>query len=180
MPQQISVWDTAVRVLHWFLVFSVTVAWLTDDGPGWLHDAAGYAALFVVALRVLWGLVGPATARFRSFLRPPGATLAYAKAVRDRTEPRHLGHNPLGGWMIVALLLTVAATGLSGWLYTTDAFWGVAWVEAVHETFANLLLGLIALHIAGVVFTSFRQRENLVAAMIHGRKASRPGDRDRA
>ena len=78
--------------------------------------------------------------------------------------------------MIVALLLTVAATGATGWLYTTDAFWGVKWMEEVHESFANMLLFLVAFHVGGVIFTSIRQRENLVAAMIHGRKDSRPGD----
>ena len=87
-----------------------------------------------------------------------------------RREPRYLGHNPLGGWMIVALLLMVGLVGASGWLYTTDRFWGVAWVEELHEQLSNLLLILVALHVAGVLYASYRHRENLIAAMIHGRK----------
>ena len=173
---RIRVWDPLVRVLHWSLVTGVAVAWLTEDGPGKLHEGAGYVALGVVAIRGLWGFIGPAFTRFRSFVRPKAETLDYAKAVLHGNEPRHLGHNPLGGWMIVALLLTVAATGGTGWLYTTDMFWGIKWMEGVHETFANLLLVLIALHVGGVIFTSIRQRENLVAAMIHGHKERRPGD----
>ena len=178
MPHPVPVWDLPVRLLHWSLVASIATAWLTEHGPSWLHDGAGYVALLVVAVRVVWGIKGPVRARFRSFIAPPLTTLAYARAVLHATERRHLGHNPLGGWMIAALLLTVAGTGLSGWLYTTDAFWGVAWVETVHEVLANSLLGLIALHLAGVVFTSCRQRENLAAAMIHGNKELRPGDVD--
>ena len=79
--------------------------------------------------------------------------------------------------MIIALLATGLAASLSGWLYTTDAFWGLAWVEEIHVFFANLLLILAALHIVGVVFTSFRQHENLIAAMLHGRKRSEAEDK---
>jgi cytochrome b len=178
MRREVQVWDLPIRLLHWSLVVTVAAAWLTEDGPSWLHDWAGYAALAVIAARGFWGIVGSPPARFASFVRPWSTTRAYATALFQATEPRHVGHNPLGGWMIVVLLLTVAATGLSGWLYTTDAFWGVAWVETVHEIFANFLLGLIILHIAGVIFTSFRQRENLVSAMIDGRKESRRGDQE--
>lgn len=74
--------------------------------------------------------------------------------------------------MIVALLTTAFAAAASGWIYTTDAFWGIEWVEAMHVFFAELLLVLASLHVAGVIFTSIRQRENLIAAMIHGRKRS--------
>jgi len=94
-------------------------------------------------------------------------------------EPRYLGHNPLGGWMVMALLSMVAAAGLSGWLSVTDRFWGVAWVQELHEALANALFLLVGLHIAGVVFTSLRHRENLVRAMLTGRKrAPEPGDVD--
>jgi len=87
-----------------------------------------------------------------------------------RTGGRFIGHNPLGGWMIVALLIIIAAAGLSGWLYTTDAYWGVKWVADLHEALSDILLGLVALHLGGVALASFRHRENLVAAMLHGRK----------
>ncbi len=166
----VRVWDPLVRIGHWTLVAAVAVAWLSHEGPAVLHDTAGYLALAVVALRLVWGFVGPARARFADFLRGPRATLAYARALLAGREPRFLGHNPLGGWMILALLGTVAATGLSGWLATTDAFWGVAWVEELHDLLADALLLLIALHVAGVALTSLRHGENLVRAMLTGRK----------
>lgn len=174
-----KVWDPLVRVLHWVLVASVAIGWFSTLGWGtaW-HNAAGYAALAVVLLRLVWGLaLGGRFARFRQFLRSPRATLAYGARVLAGREPRYLGHNPLGGWMIVLLLATVAAIGITGWLYTTDAFWGDEMVERVHRTLAWALLGLIALHLAGVAFASWRHRENLVAAMLHGRKRP-PADGD--
>jgi cytochrome b len=84
--------------------------------------------------------------------------------------PRYLGHNPLGGWMVLALIAAVIVVGATGWLYTTDAYWGEAWLEDLHDASAKALLALVALHVAGVIATSLLHRENLVAAMIHGRK----------
>ena len=167
----LKVWDPLVRLIHWSMVASVAVAWLVTEGR--IHDAAGYALLALIAFRILWGFVGPDHARFASFVKTPRTVLQYTKQLYAGHEPRHIGHNPLGGWMIMALLATGLAASLSGWLYTTDAFWGLAWVERIHVFFAYLLLVLAALHIVGVVFTSFRQRENLIASMLHGRKRFR-------
>lgn len=166
----VRVWDPLVQICHWSLVTTVALAWATHEGWGQWHEWLGYAALAVVAVRIPWGFVGPAEARFANFVRSPARTLAYAKRVFAGTEQRELGHNPLGAWMIVALLANVLLVGLSGWLYTTDRFWGVEWVEELHEGLANTLLFLIALHVAGVIFTSLRHRENLAASMVHGRK----------
>lgn len=164
------VWSLRVRLAHWGLAAAVAVAWLTDHGPPWLHDSAGYAALALVVLRLLTGLFGPPADRFARFLAGPRATLSYAGQVFAGKEPRFLGHNPLGGWMIVALLAVTAGAGVTGWLYTTNQFWGVRWVAILHSSLADVLLFLVGFHIAGVVFTSVRQGENLVAAMLHGRK----------
>jgi cytochrome b len=164
-----NVWDPVVRIGHWLLVSSVAGAWLTR-GPGDWHVRIGYVALAVVAVRLVWGWIGPARARFREFVSSPAVTLLYARQVLAGTERRHLGHNPLGGWMIVALLLDVALVGVTGWMFTTDRYWGVQWVERLHELLADALLVLVALHVSGVLYASWRHRENLVAAMIHGRK----------
>ena len=171
------VWDPVVRIAHWSLAASIASAWFTRTGGGVWHERLGYAALGLLLLRLVWGCVGPAYARFASFLRSPAATARYAASVMQRTDVRYLGHNPLGGWMIVALMLATAVAAITGWLYTTDAYWGDAWMERIHETAAVALLLLVALHVAGVVFTSIRQRENLVLAMIIGRKRA-PGERD--
>ena len=173
---RVHVWDRAVRVLHWSLVVSVALsaASLIDalGVPGW-HRPAGYVALAIVLARIVWGFVGRDHARFVKFVRAPGATLNYLRLVLQHREPRTLGHNPLGAWMIVALLLCVVALAFTGWLYTTEMFWGSETVEDAHRALAWGLLALVALHLAGVIFTSVRHRENLVRAMIDGEKAAR-------
>ncbi|HJY77420.1 MAG TPA: cytochrome b/b6 domain-containing protein [Burkholderiales bacterium] len=176
-----KVWDRFVRSAHWSLAGCVLAAWITAELKlKWaepLHEWLGYAALAVIALRFAWGWIGPRHARFRQFVAGPARTLAYAKAVLRGDEPRYLGHNPLGGWMIVALLSTAAAASLSGWLSVTDRFWGVEWVQETHEVLGNAVIALAALHLAGVVYTSWRQRENLAAAMLSGvKRPPEPGD----
>jgi len=178
-PVRVPVWDPLVRLLHWALVLSVFGSWLTRHGDEELHELVGWVALAVVIVRVLWGFLGPRYARFRQFVRGPGAGLDYLGQAVGGRAPRYVGHNPLGGWMTVTLLLLVAAIAGTGWLYTTDRFWGVAWVGNLHLWLTNALLGLVGLHVLGVVWTSLKSRENLVAAMVHGRKApAGPGDVD--
>ena len=166
----VRVWDLWVRVGHWTLVTCIVVAWFTRHGGGRVHEWAGYVALIVTGLRLLWGVTGPRYARFVQFVRGPAATLRYGMQVATGHAPRHIGHNPLGGWMIAALLATGLLTAGSGWLYTTDRFWGVAWVEESHAALTYLLLALAAIHVTGVIVESLRHRENLVAAMVHGNK----------
>jgi cytochrome b len=167
---QVKVWDRFVRVAHWSLVLSVLGSWATHEGGGRLHEWLGYAALVVLAARIAWGFVGSGHARFASFVVSPAAGLAYAKKIPSHTEPRYLGHNPLGGWMIVALIVMISATGFTGWLYTTDQFWGDKLMEALHEWCANGLMLLVIVHIAGVIFSSRRHHENLVKSMFTGWK----------
>ncbi len=173
----IKVWDPLLRLFHWSLAASFLVAWVSADAWDDLHIWAGYAAAGLIAFRLLWGLIGPRYARFRQFLREPGSVLRFLGAMLRGREARYIGHNPAGAAMILGLLLVMTATALTGWMYTTEAFWGVAWVEDVHEALANLLLAMVLLHIAGVILASLRHRENLVAAMVTGRKkAPRAGD----
>ncbi len=171
----IKVWDLFVRVAHWSLVACVLIAWFTGHGGGRLHEWLGYLALAIIAARIVWGFTGPATARFSDFVRGPRHTLGYAKQTLARTEPRYLGHNPLGAWMIVALIITVALAALSGWLYTTPEYWGDVRMERIHEWLAHALIILVVVHVSGVIFASLRHRENLVAAMFTGRKREDEG-----
>lgn len=172
----IAVWDVAVRVLHWSLVLTVASAWLTRHSPGRWHEWIGYGTLAIVAARVVWGFTGSRHARFGDFVRSAATTSAYARDVIAKREARYVGHNPLGGWMVVVLLTMVTLVGATGWLYTTDRFWGVAWVGELHETLSNALFLFVLLHILGVIYTSFHHRENLPGAMFHGRK--RPEEQD--
>ncbi len=174
MAATVKIWDPLVRIFHWTLVLSFATAWLTGDNIESLHHWAGYAAAALIAFRVFWGLFGPRYARFTQFVRGPGTVLGYLKDMAGGREKRFLGHNPAGGAMVVALIITMAALALTGWMYTTDTFWSVDWVEESHELLANLMLGLVLLHVGGVIVASLRHRENLVRAMITGRK--RAGD----
>jgi len=173
----IRVWDPFVRLFHWSLAVSFGIAWLTAEEWSDLHKWAGYAAAALIALRLVWGVTGPRYARFSQFVRSPAEVLRYLAAMRRKREPRHLGHNPAGGLMIIALLSTMAATAVTGWMFTLDAFWGVQWVEEAHGVLANLMLALVILHVAGVLVASLHHRENLARAMVTGQKrAPEPGD----
>lgn len=173
------VWSPLLRVLHWTLAGAMITSFASHEGGGWIHEWTGYLALAAACLRVAMGFVASGYWRFAQFVRGIKATQAYAVAIWRRREPHFLGHNPLGGWMVVALLADAVATGVTGWLYTTDRFWGMEWLEELHGALGHLLLPLLALHVAGVVFTSLRQRENLVGAMWHGRKQQRHDNADR-
>ncbi len=127
------VWSAGVRVLHWVLALSMITSFLTHEGGGRLHEWTGYMALAAAALRVILGFAGMGRWRFSQFLPSVVATWAYARTVVNHTEARYLGHNPLGGWMVVVLLVDAIATGLTGWLFTTDRFWGVQWLEELHS-----------------------------------------------
>jgi cytochrome b len=173
----VGVWDLLVRIGHWSLVSGIVAAWFVH---GKWHEWLGYAVLGIVALRIVWGLIArgrSSYARFSQFVRSPAHTLNYTQQILAHKEPRHLGHNPLGGWMIVALLITITTVCATGWLYTTDTYWGEKWVEELHEGLTNCLIVLVALHIGGVIFSSWRHGENLVAAMVHGRKRA-PDEND--
>lgn len=208
---KVRVWDPLVRIMHWVLVTAFFTAWLTEDDFMNLHVGAGYVVAAVVVLRVAWGFVGTRHARFADFVRSPRTTVRYLRDLGRGRAQRYVGHNPAGAAMIVALLLAITATGVSGLaLYAIEeqagplAGWFAApavtagqvgdpgdgderghaedsreelW-EEIHEIAANLSLLLVAVHVAGVLFSSFLHRENLVAAMLTGRK--RAGDAPQA
>lgn len=169
-PADVPVWDPFVRVYHWSQAALIAAAWITADDWKSAHEKLGYAVAALVVARVFWGLVGPEHARFADFVRGPRVVLGYLADLARGREPRTLGHNPAGGAMIIALLVTIAATALAGWLQTTDAFWGWQPLEDVHETLATAILVLVSAHVGGVLLASWRHRENLVRAMVTGRK----------
>lgn len=173
------VWDWPLRLLHWGLVASIVAAWLSSEETSGVHDYIGYASAAIVAARLLWGVAGNRYARFSHFVRGPGPTVAYLRAVARGRAARHLGHNPLGGAMVVALLSCVGLLAVSGWALGTDLLWGYAWPVRVHVALAWTLVGLVLLHVSGVLFTSWQHRENLVLAMLTGKKKPpAPGDQD--
>ncbi len=173
----IRVWDPLVRGAHWALAASFAVAWLSSKNWEGVHAASGYVAGVLVALRVVWGFLGPRYARFTQFVRSPGTVIGYLRAIKDGSESRYIGHNPAGGAMIVVLLAAMAATAVTGWLLTTDVFWGSTVMQRGHSLLAHGVLALVVVHLVGVALASLRHHENLVRAMIFGAKRpSEPGD----
>jgi cytochrome b len=173
----IRVWDPFVRAFHWLLALSFAVAWLSGERPERLHEFAGYVAGALVAARVAWGFLGTRYARFSQFVRSPNVVADYLKSVAAGSERRFVGHNPAGGAMIVVLLASIAATATTGWMLTTDAFWGSVPVQRLHSVLAHVVLLLVLAHICGVAFASLRHRENLARAMVIGdKRAPGPGD----
>lgn len=168
-PETVKVWDPFVRIFHWSLAALFALAWVSEDRQA-LHQPVGYAILALVALRIGWGFLGSEHARFSDFVRSPRATLAYARGLLTDTAPRFLGHNPLAGMMVIALMIALAATGASGWLMTTEAYRSARWLEEAHEALATVTLALAAIHVLAVFIMSAWHSENLVRAMVTGRK----------
>ena len=165
----IVVWPGWQRMLHWLLAAFALVALATWQG-GAVHEISGYIALAAVLARITLGIAGPRAARFAAFVRGPSVTLHYARALRDGHPPRYINHTPLGAWMVVTLLLLGLLAGASGALYVTDRFWGESWAIRMHALAAWPFVVLVPLHLAGVLHASVAHRENLVRAMIDGRK----------
>ncbi len=174
------VWDPLVRLFHWSLVAGIVIAYQSPFRDFALHAWAGYAALGLVAFRALWGVIGTRHARFSDFVHRPSAVFTYMRDIARGTEARHLGHNPAGGAMVVALILSVLTTGVTGWLMYTPAFqYGDDRIPMLHSLAANATLLLVVIHLAGVALVSLHQHENLVLSMITGRKrAPAPEDID--
>jgi cytochrome b len=170
MAERILIWDVPTRVFHWLLAASFAGAFLTGDSERWrdVHLLLGYTFAGLIVFRVIWGLVGTRYARFRAFLFRQREVLTYARSLLTRSPRHYLGHNPLGSLVIFLMLGLGIVTTLSGWAHYAEL--GGEWLEALHEAAAFAMLGLVAVHIAGVVVSSLLHRENLVCAMITGRK----------
>jgi len=170
------VWDAPVRVFHWLMVLSFAGAYLTAESERWrlAHVTLGYTMAGLVAFRIVWGVVGTRHARFANFVRGPAAVARYASALLKGQPERHTGHNPAGALAIAALLVLTLAVAASGWA----AFNGVGgrWLAEAHEGAAALMLAVVGIHVAAVLLSSWLHRDNLIAAMISGRKPVPPQD----
>lgn len=183
-PKSIRVWDLPTRLFHWLLVALFAFSWASAELAGnameW-HMLSGYTLLALVLFRLLWGIAGSATARFGQFVKGRAAILSYIRGFGQKDAPPSVGHNPLGGWMVVAmlaLLLLQGATGLfanddiitEGPLYhlvskeISDA------LTELHEGVFNALLTLVAIHVGAIFFYLLFKRDNLIRPMLTGRK----------
>jgi len=178
-PARIRVWDVPTRLTHWLVVLLLVFSWWTAETSrmDW-HRWSGYTLLGLVTFRIYWGLVGSSTARFSEFVRGPRAVVGYLKGSWNAVP----GHNPLGALSVVALLMlliTQIALGLfavdvdgieSGPLSTYVSFEAGRAAAGWHEAGFNVLVGVIALHIAAVIYYVFFRKQALVAAMVHGKR----------
>jgi cytochrome b len=175
-PRNVLVWDVPVRVFHWLMVLSFAGAYLTAESERWrlLHVTLGYTMAGLVAFRLVWGVIGSRHARFASFVKGPAAVMRYLRSTLGERPEHHLGHNPAGALAIVLMLAMAVAVTASGWALYNDL--SGEWLEELHEVAANLMLAVIGVHVAAVLISSRLHRENLVAAMIDGRKTGSPKD----
>ena len=182
VPHRILAWDAPVRLFHWALATLVVFSFVTGKVGGyWLewHMRSGYTILALLLFRLAWGLVGSDTARFASFVRGPGAAVEYARSVAARTHRRVLGHNPLGGWAVLAMLAALLLQAVSG-LFVDDeiATRGplvvkapesvVGRMSALHSVNEWVVVGLVALHLAAILTYRFAFRVDLVGPMVTG------------
>ena len=167
---RIPVWDIFVRITHW-TVAALVLAELSLLDEDWaVHRWAGYAVLALVALRLVWGLIGPRHARFSDFPPSLQAARAHLAGLLRGRHTLHLSHNPLGALMAYNLWASLVAVCLTGIAMTTRTFWGVELVEEVHEVIAHWVVISVVLHVAGVAFETWHSKVNLVKAMINGQK----------
>jgi cytochrome b len=180
---EVRVWDPFVRIFHWSLVLTFTIAYVTGEELVVLHNNAGYAVLGLVLLRIVWGFIGSRHARFRDFVYSPAEVQGFLRDTLRQRAKRYPGHNPAGGAMIIVMLLSLLITAVTG-----IAFYGIEagagplamlagspeWtremLEEVHEFFANLMVLLVVVHVIGVILESRLHHENLVKSMWNGRK----------
>ncbi len=215
MSKQIRVWDPLVRLFHWSLVLTFSIAYLSGEEESNLHIYAGYVVLGLIVFRVVWGLVGSRYARFSDFVTSPATVVRYLKGLFAGKPQHYVGHNPAGGWMVIAMIICLFIVSVSGLkVYAieeglgplageipaltlvsparaddddhrghrkeikghdedeaAEEFW-----EELHEVSSNIMLLLIIVHIGGVILAGRLHDENLVKAMITGKKIGNTDD----
>ena len=187
--EMVRVWDLPTRIFHWLLVACIFFAWASFEFSDTLNDPAlrfhrynGYAIVILILWRLMWGFVGPHPVRFTSFVRGPGRMISYTSDLLRGRDTPYLGHNPLGALGVLALLAMVGFQGTLG-LFTEEhnfTTWGPLsrltkgpvqdWINETHQSFFDILLIVIAVHIAAGLYHTLFKREPLIPAMITGRK----------
>jgi cytochrome b len=184
LSEKILVWDIPTRLFHWLLVVFVTISFVTGHIGGnamQIHEWSGFVILSLLLFRLMWGFWGSRQSRFVTFVRGPAAVLRYAKALARSEKLRYLGHNPLGGWSILAMLITLLTQAVTGLFATDDIFTqGPLYplvsdatshlLTRIHRLNQNIILVLIVIHLLAIVFYLFVKRDNLIKPMIVGTK----------
>jgi len=200
MGKEKRIWDIFIRVFHWALVIAFSIAYISGDDGSTIHVYSGYVVLGLISARVVWGLIGTKYARFSNFICNKARVITYLKSLLTGKPEYYPGHNPAAGWMVIALIVSLFLTTLSGLqLYAVEEGQGPfannlpeiqlistaiadsnehsgnggfwgEFWEAIHEAFANFTLLLVVIHISGVLLSSLLHKENLIKAMVTGYK----------
>ena len=172
--QPILVWDMPTRIFHWLLVICFAAAWLTSESERlqMIHYAFGYSACALILFRLVWGLIGTKYARFSQFIKGPQEIISHLKGMLRSHQETTPGHNPAGGIVMLMLMAFVLLIGLTGY-WSVKEFLGDLMSEA-HEVLASFALALVIIHIVSAVLMSILQKENLVRAMVTGKKQGLP------
>ncbi|MBU3560177.1 cytochrome b/b6 domain-containing protein [Polynucleobacter sp. MG-Unter2-18] len=172
--QAIMVWDIPVRVFHWLLVICFAGAWLSSESERWalIHYAFGYTACLLVLIRLVWGLIGTRYARFSQFLKSPKAVIGHFMSMLRGHLHHDVGHNPAGGLVMFALMLLILFIGFTGYLSVKEFLGDIA--SEAHEVVANVVLGIVIIHIIAAIGMSLIERQNLVRSMVNGKKQGMP------
>ena len=171
--KKVHVWDKFVRIFHWSLVACVLANFFVIDDGETVHQWLGYTASILVCARIVWGFIGSRHARFSDFFPTPAAIRQHLRDMMSGSKEHHDGHNPLGAVVMLVMLAIVLSLGATGYLQTTDAFWGEEWLQELHEGLASALIALAGFHALAAIVMSRIERTNLVAAMITGIKVRR-------
>jgi cytochrome b len=180
----IFVWDVPVRLFHWLLVTSILMLFITGKVGGnymeW-HKKIGFFVIGLIAFRIVWGFVGSYHARFKNFVRGPAAVIAYAKSLFKKDSPHYLGHNPMGALSVLALIAAVGFQTFTGLFSNDDIMLEGPYASMVSKAFSdqmtslhhlnsNVILVLIGLHLSAIVFYAVFKKEQLIEAMLTGKK----------
>ncbi|WP_138467499.1 cytochrome b/b6 domain-containing protein [Poseidonocella sp. HB161398] len=168
--RDVRVWDRLVRTVHWGVALIVLVNGFADKPGDAVHTWLGYTAGALVLLRLAWGVIGTRPALFTAFPPSPRRAVRHLRDVMAGSRDTHLSHNPLGALMVYNIWLTLLLLCVSGYMMGTIRFFGVAWVEDMHDLLFDWLMVSVVLHLAGVAFDSWRTKVPLVRAMVTGRK----------
>lgn len=173
----VRLWDPLLRLCHLsFATVFFANYFFNEEGEGW-HRWLGYYAVACLLVRLVWGFLGPRSARWSDFWPTPARLLAHGRALL-RGQPFHrLGHSPIGALVMLLMLTCIGGLGLSGWLMEeVDALWGADWPMDLHSFLADALLALACVHLLAALVESLRMRENLPLSMLHGRRRRLPDD----
>lgn len=183
--QKIYIWDIGVRLSHWLVaILFFANYWFLDTGE-WLHEWAGYLLASIIIARILWGTFSPGNANIAGLLPTPKTINGYVKLLfhtvnnqraLQNYHKKHSGHNPVGALMILFLWCSLLLTSITGWLQTTDKYWGEEWPATAHKISADAVMIAVCIHVMAVLITQVLCKQALIKPMLTGYRTGEQKD----